>query len=118
MAPFSIPPAKRLPMTSSAPCSSSPIIATPSREIVASVGVPHDDVLAARRLASADQRGAVTPLGNLNDASSKGGREVLAAIRRSIVRNDNLAVKAVDFTDAAERFPRICDALRNALKLV
>ena len=79
--PGSMPPRKRLPMTRSSPSRSSVDERAEAREVVAVVGVAHDDVAAAGGRDAAEQGGAVAALGHVDDARALGRRRSPASRR-------------------------------------
>jgi len=71
-------------------------------EVVAAVGVGHDDVAAARRLDAAHQRGAVPLLRDLDDARAGLLGERLRAVGAAVVGDEDLA-RGAGVREAGER---------------
>ena len=83
-------------------------------EVVGEVGVAHDDVCPARGREPAGEGRAIAGCGNGNHARPGRFRERLRAVRRAVVRDDDLALEA----RLRERGERLGDAARDCLGLV
>ena len=84
------------------------------QEVVAVVGIAHDDELAPRGGDAAYECVAVAPGGHLDDARPHAPCNVLRAIRASVVRHDDLAGGAA----GAQRHVRLVDAYGQRVRLV
>ena len=87
-------------------------------EVVAAIAIAHHDVTARRRRAAADQRRAIAAVFHRDDARAQFGRQRLAAIGRSIVRNHDLAAHAQFRAEQGKGIERVRDAMRQAFGFV
>src|SRR5262249_6446097 len=83
-------------------------------EVVREVRVAHDDVRAARGGESSGERGAVAARGDRHDARARRGGELARAVRRAVVRDEDLAPEA----RAVERRACLRDAAGHGFRLV
>ena len=80
-------------------------------EVVAGVGVRHQDVAAARSFNSCDQRRAVAARRDVHDACTFGDCDRLGAVGRAVVRDDDFA-RDVAVADGVDRLPdAVCEGL-------
>ena len=112
-----MPPRKRLPMTRSSPSRSFSTNGSRSAEVVAVVGVAHDDVAAARGGDAGLQRGAVAALGDVR----RRGRRRAAAMSCEPSVLPLSATRTSPATPARSRKPRAlatqtADASRASLR--
>ena len=84
------------------------------REVVAVVGVAHDDVPAAGGMDPAEQRAAVPGFGDGHDAGAGGSGDLRRAVGAAVVGHQHLAVDVA----AAQVVGRLGDAGRQRLRLV
>jgi len=80
-------------------------------EVVAAVGVAHQDVLPIGSVAPADERRAVSALGHVDDARAEARGEPLAAVGRAIVGDQHLARDARPVEKAAGLADANCQRL-------
>ena len=106
MAPGAIPPLKRLPTTKAAALAQFGKEAVELREVVGIIGIPHDDEAPARSRDAADERRAITLLHDWDDTSAELPRDLLGAVRRAIVGDEDLAFDATP--------PKIAEGLLDA----
>ena len=85
-----------------------------AREIVAVVGIAHDDVASARRGDSGCKRGTVAPLGHRHDARSRARRERRRAVVRAIVGHQHFPGDACALQESA----RLAYAASDGRRLV
>ena len=90
MAPGAMPPLKRLPMTSCVAGAQRGDEGIEMGEVVAVVGVAHDDVAAARRLDAGRERRAIAARGHVDDARAGGGGDLPGCRRSSRCRRSAL----------------------------
>ena len=114
MAPGSMPPAKRLPMTRSAPAAQRVDERAEVVEGVAVVGVGHDHEAPLGRGDARAERGAVAPFGHRDDPGPERFRDRLRAVGAAVVGDDDLAVDA----QRLHRGPGLRDARGEGLGLV
>src|SRR5690606_30345551 len=84
------------------------------REIVAVVGIAHDDVSAARRSNATGKRRAVALLGDVDDAGAGPFRNLLTAVGRAVVGDEHFA----RYAGAREKVACLADAYGQRLRLV
>jgi hypothetical protein len=68
-------------------------------EIVAVVGVAHDDVASARLLYASVQRSTVAARSNVHDPGTMPARDLLRSISRTVVGDQHLSLKACAFDE-------------------
>jgi hypothetical protein len=83
-------------------------------EVIAVVGVAHDDVLAAGRDDAAHQRVAVALLADRHDPGARVGRQLLAAVGAAVVGDNHLAANSA----RGQESNSLADARRHGLCLV
>ena len=83
-------------------------------EVVAVVGVAHDDVRAARRLDAAHQRAAVAPFGYRHNSGTHCLRDLLRTVGAAVVGDDHFAADASAF----ERALRLGETTREGVGFV
>lgn len=111
MAPGAMPPAKRLPMTMSAP-----LVDKVSQvgEIVAVVGIAHDDIAATGRFDAAERRSPVAALRNIHDAGAEIRGDPRRSIGAAVVGDDDFARNGIGLQEGL----RLPDAHGERLRLV
>ena len=81
-------------------------------------GIAHHQIAAIGLVETADQRRAVALARHVDHAGAKAAGQLLAAVGRAVVGDDDLAGEAVDPFDPGQRLARVGDAMGEGLDLV